>query len=181
MALSTSCSRCRSRPTGMSTHHRVGHADAGIKRWVTLRCTSSPWEASGPGAHDRVKTRLVDPREPWLHAIGISDHQGEQTPAGRGNTAAEEFSYASSPLPSKTCPPPSIRVRCADRLREPTPKLRGRPGLWERLPRRLLPIVTRVLDPSGCSVAMSESITSSSLGTATRHRPRNRAGRVAPP
>jgi SAM-dependent methyltransferase len=43
-------------------------------------------------AHDRAKSRLVDPREPWLHAIGISDHQGQVKPSRQGKyRQVEEF------------------------------------------------------------------------------------------
>ena len=42
--------------------------------------------------HDRAKTRLVDPGEPWLHAIGISDHQGQVKPSRQGKyRQVEEF------------------------------------------------------------------------------------------
>ena len=42
--------------------------------------------------HDRAKQRVVDPGEPWLHAIGISDHHGHVKPSRhRKYRQVEEF------------------------------------------------------------------------------------------
>ena len=50
-------------------------------------------EAVAPDhGHDRVKRRLLDPAEPWLHAVGISDHEGRVKPSRQGKyRQVEEF------------------------------------------------------------------------------------------
>jgi SAM-dependent methyltransferase len=63
--------------------------------------------------HDRAKTRLVDPGEPWLHAIGIADHQGHVKPSRQGKyRQVEEFVRLLAPAVEEALD--------TSRIREPT-------------------------------------------------------------
>ena len=49
-------------------------------------------EVTPERAHDRAKSRLLDPADPMLHAIGISDHQGRVKPSRQSKyRQVEEF------------------------------------------------------------------------------------------
>ncbi len=65
-------------------------------------------------AHDRAKARLVGAAEPWLHAIGIADHEGRVKPSRQAKyRQIEEFVRLLAPAVDDAL--------ASGRLRHPTP------------------------------------------------------------
>ena len=87
-------------------HWRVEAVDGVVELRVTKRglaqvhrSAPSAAAAAGPRAHDRAKPRAVDPSEPYLHAVGITDADGQVKPRREGKYAqVEAFVRALEPV-----------------------------------------------------------------------------------
>jgi SAM-dependent methyltransferase len=78
---------------------------------------TQPADSRGQPArqHDRPKSRVVDPAEPWLYAIGISDHHGHIKPSRqRKYRQVEEFVRLLAPAVEDALGSGRIRLPTAD-------------------------------------------------------------------
>ncbi|MGH8774312.1 MAG: class I SAM-dependent methyltransferase [Jiangellaceae bacterium] len=83
----------------------VETTDATVQLRVTKKSAAQVHRSAGraPGpvgrGHDRAKERLLDPSDPFLYAVGISDAQGRIKPTRRDKyRQVEEFLRASEPV-----------------------------------------------------------------------------------
>ena len=88
-------------------HWRVEALDGVVELRVTKRglaqvhrsAPAAAASADGPRAHDRAKPRAVDPGEPYLQAVGITDAEGRVRPRREGKYAqVEAFVRALEPV-----------------------------------------------------------------------------------
>lgn len=82
----------------------IAATDATIQLRVTKKGAAQLHRAAAPAEapsrdHDRAKSRMLDPADPFLRAVGISDAQGRVKPSRRAKfTQVEEFLRASEPV-----------------------------------------------------------------------------------